>query len=234
MWIATFFACFTASAFASGQATFIMRDGQRQSGTIASVSASGKNSIGYQFHLITDGGGHAEFQVSQFAAIDFARGTPSPAELQQLPAASGQNYIVLRNGTGQTGKLKNLLRGDTLLWINDAGQRQRYAIHDVARVYFDAPAARTATNLPASGGVQPPSSGGARNRHGPGEPELDEHRHSGAARTAADLHRQRRHQRRPGSQFRRRRVAHYAWRTAPGVERAGRSPHRPRRHYAHF
>jgi hypothetical protein len=151
--IATFFACFSVFAAAADRATFIMRDGSRQSGTIASVSPSGENIIGMQFHIITDNGQQVSFPTSQVAAIDFAGGTPSQSEVNELPTTSGENFLVLRNGTGQTGKLEQLLRGDTLSWINDAGQKQQYAIHDVARVYFDVPAARTAMNLPTPTGA---------------------------------------------------------------------------------
>src|SRR5205807_8014618 len=122
--IATFFACFNILLAAADRATLIMRDGSRQSGTIASVSPSGENIIGMQFHIVTDNGQQVSVPVSQVAAIDFAGGTPPTSEVNQLPAASGQNYLVLRDGTGQTGKLEQLLRGDTLSWINDAGQKQ--------------------------------------------------------------------------------------------------------------
>jgi hypothetical protein len=149
--VAMFFACLNVFVVAAERATFIMRDGSRQSGTVAAHAPTQENIIGMLFHLITDDGKEVSFPTNQVAAIDFAGGSPSASELQQLPNTSDKNYLVLRSGIGQAGKLEQLLRGDTLTWINEAGQREQYAIRDVARVYFDAPVARTAMNLPGAG-----------------------------------------------------------------------------------
>ena len=69
------------------------------------------------------------------------------AELGQLGA--GQ-MLVMRDGTTQQKRFVNMIGGDTLLWDNEAGQRQQYAIRDVSRVYLNPQSARVAFNYTAA------------------------------------------------------------------------------------
>jgi hypothetical protein len=118
-------ACVGAYVFAANaRATFILTSGQRESGTVVSHGGQGNNLIDGQFNLGLDSGREQSIPQDQVAVIDFAGGQPPASELQQLPASGGQ-LLTLRSGQAQTGTLVNLVRGDTLLWRNQAGQHQQ-------------------------------------------------------------------------------------------------------------
>jgi PA-IL-like protein len=134
----------TYALAANERATFILTSGERQSGTIVHHGGENNNLIDNQYNLGLDNGQEKSFPASQVAVIDFAGGQPSAGELQQVPA-SGQ-FLALRNGQSQPGTLVNLVNGDTVIWRNQGGQEQRYAIGDVARVYLNPQAARVAYN----------------------------------------------------------------------------------------
>jgi len=140
--------CAASYAMASERATFILTDGERQSGTIVFHTNTRENLIDGDFSLGRDDGGRELiFHASQVAVIDFAGGQPSPAELAQLPTA-GQ-LIVMRDGTSQPGRLVNLIGGDTVLWDSQNGQRQQFPITSVSRVYLNSQSARTVFNYTA-------------------------------------------------------------------------------------
>jgi hypothetical protein len=131
-------------AFAAERATFILTDGSRQSGTVVFHTNTRENLIDNDFSLGRDDGGREMiFHFDQVAVIDFAGGRPAPAELSQLGA--GQ-MVVMRDGSTQQGRLVNLIGGDTLVWDNQTGQRQQYAIRDVSRVYLNPQSARSVFN----------------------------------------------------------------------------------------
>ncbi len=133
------------TAFAANErATFILSDGERQSGAVVHHGGNDYNLIDNNLNLALDSGQERSFALSQVAVIDFAGGQPPASELQQIPS-SGQ-LLVMRNGQSQTGTFVNMVHGDTLLWRNDSGQEQQYAISDVARVYLNPQAARVAYN----------------------------------------------------------------------------------------
>lgn len=143
----------TAALAANERATFILTNGQRESGTVVHHGGNDYNLIDSQFNLAMDNGQERSFPESQVAVIDFAGGQPPATELQQIPS-SGQ-FIVLRSGQSQDGTLVNMVHGDTVVWRNASGQEQQYAIGDVARVYLNAQAARVAFNYngPANAAV---------------------------------------------------------------------------------
>ncbi len=127
---------------ASERATFILTDGERKSGPVVFHTESHENLIDGYLNLGDDSGGpELTIPMSQVAVIAFAGGRPSQSELSQVPAS--EQFLVLRNGQTQTGSFVNMIGGDTLLWRDDAGQVQRYALADVNRVYLNPDAART-------------------------------------------------------------------------------------------
>jgi hypothetical protein len=131
-------------AFAAERATFIMTNGERKSGTLVFHGGQANNMIDNQLNL-GDAGKEQSFPVDQVAVIDIAGGTPSATELGSL-TSSGQ-AIAMRDGSGVVqGKFVNIVRGDTLLWQNEAGQQTQYAIRDIARIYLNPQAARSAFN----------------------------------------------------------------------------------------
>jgi hypothetical protein len=156
-------ACAGVYAFAATErATFILTDGERKSGAVAFHTESHENLIDGYLNLGDDAGGR-EFTipVGQVAVIAFAGGQPSESELAQVPASG--HFLVLRDGRTETGSFVNMIGGDTLVWMRESGEVQRYALTAVNRVYLNPQAARTIFNYV---GPTEPSYGG------PTEPEL--------------------------------------------------------------
>ena len=132
------------SLSAAERATFILSSGERVSGDLAVRGADAATYVDGQLNLDAGGGNAQAFPIDQVVIIDLAGGTPEPIELSRLPQ-TGQ-CVVLRSGHNQSGKFVNIVRGDTLLW-DYRGEQQQYPLRDVARVYLNAPAARTALNV---------------------------------------------------------------------------------------
>ena len=128
---------------AAERATFILSNGERKSGVLVFHGGNQANFIDGQLNL-GDNGKEQSFPIDQVAVIDVAGGNPSPSELGSL-GASGQ-AIAMRTGGVVQGKFVNIVRGDTLLWENEAGQQTQYAIRDIARIYLNPQAARVAYN----------------------------------------------------------------------------------------
>ena len=143
-------ACAGAYAFAAPErVNFILTNGERASGTVAFHGDQHENLINGYLNIATSDKDRT-FPVEQVAVIDFTGGQPQPAELSQLGA--GQ-MLVMRDGTTQQGKFVNMIGGDTLVWDNQSGQRQQFAIHDVSRVYLNPASARTVFNANATAPV---------------------------------------------------------------------------------
>ena len=132
---------------ASERATFILTDGERKSGSVVFHGDQHENLINGYLNLGVDGGKDMTFPIDQVAVIDFVGGTPPASELAQL---GNRHMLVTRNGATQAGRFVNMNGGDTLLWDNEAGQRQQYAIRDVSRVYLNPQSARTVFNYTAA------------------------------------------------------------------------------------
>lgn len=131
------------SLAAAERATFILSNGDRISGDLAARGAEAATFVDGQLNLDEGGGRVQSFPIDSVAIIDVAGGFPTPIELSRLPEA-GQ-CVVLRTGHNQSGKFVNIVNGDTLLW-DYKGEEQRYPLRDVARVYLNAQAARSALN----------------------------------------------------------------------------------------
>jgi hypothetical protein len=140
-------ACAGIYAFAATErATFILTSGERKSGPVVFHGSQNENLINGYLNLGVDGGKDMTFPMDQVAVIDFVGGTPPVTELAQLAT---RHTLVLRNGAAQGGRFVNMIGGDTLLWDNEGGQRQQYAIRDVSRVYLNPQSARIAFNYTA-------------------------------------------------------------------------------------
>lgn len=135
--------CASVCSYAAERATFILTDGERAGGTVAFHGGQNENQINGHLNLAQDNGADLTFPADQVAVIDFTGGQPLATELAQLGA--GQ-MLVMRDGTSQQGRFVNMVGGETLLWDNAAGQRQRFAIRDVSRVYLNPASARTVFN----------------------------------------------------------------------------------------
>jgi len=152
-------ACAGVYVLAAERATFILTNGERKSGELVAHGGNAANFIDGQLNL-GDNGREQSYAIDQVAVIDFAGGTPTPAELANVPV-SGQT-VVLRNGSTVPGKFVNIVRGDTLVWENASGQPQQLPVRDVARVYLNGQAARTAFNY--SGAAAVGTAGGLNGR----------------------------------------------------------------------
>ena len=128
---------------ASERATFILTDGERKSGPVVFHGDNHENLINGYLNLGVDGGKDLTFPMGQVAVIDFVGGTPASPELAQL--GSG-HMLVMRDGGTQQGRFINLIGGDALVWENQSGQRQQFAIRDVTRVYLNPQSARSTFN----------------------------------------------------------------------------------------
>lgn len=128
------------SLWAAEKATFVLNNGERHSGTI--VYGRGSNNIvDERFHLSASGN-EKTFGLHDVAVIDFAGDTPTAGERQALPT-DNTGLMVMRNGSVQRGHLHNLIGGDFVQWVNEAGQRGNYPIRDVSRLYLNPQSART-------------------------------------------------------------------------------------------
>jgi PA-IL-like protein len=140
-------ACVAGSAWAADQrATFILTSGEHVSGDVVHHGGNDYNLIDSNLNLRLSSGQEQSYNENQVAVIDFAGGQPSANELQQVPSSG--HFLVLRSGQSQPGTFVNMVHGDTVLWRNQSGQDQQFAIADVARVYLNPQAARVAYNAP--------------------------------------------------------------------------------------
>src|SRR5262249_14063699 len=133
---------------ASERATFILTDGERKSGQVVFHGDQHENLINGYLNLSNDAGG-PEFTVpiAQVSVIDFVGGRAPVAELAQLPPSG--HFLILRSGQAQDGTFVDMISGTTLLWRNQAGETQQYALGDVKRIYLNPEAARTTFNYNA-------------------------------------------------------------------------------------
>jgi hypothetical protein len=149
-------ACAGVYALAAPErATFILTDGERKSGIVAVHGGQHENLINGYLNLAQDNAKDLTFPMDQVAVIDFVGGRPTPAELAQLPADSS-HLLVMRDGSAQPGRFVNIINGDTLVWENQTGQRQQYAVRDVSRAYLNPQSARTVFNARGDGRGAPP------------------------------------------------------------------------------
>lgn len=138
---------------AAERATFILRNGQRESGVVVAHGDQRANLILGYFNLGDMPGGTGNLREKAYpeadvVVIDFAGGTPPQQELAGLNRMNGQpNMLVLRSGAVDYGRFDNIIDGSTVILITRQGVRQTYSARDVARVYLDAPAARTLFNV---------------------------------------------------------------------------------------
>jgi hypothetical protein len=132
-------ACAGVYAFAAAErASFILTNGERQSGLVASHSARNENLVDGSLTLETDRR-DLTFRLDEIAVIDFSGAEPTPAELDQLGA---EQTLVMRNGRMERGRFINIIGGDTVVWDTGRGRPQQIAIRDISRVYLNPDRAR--------------------------------------------------------------------------------------------
>jgi PA-IL-like protein len=138
-----------AAALVSARAevTFVLRDGQRQSGQL--THRVGTGDLG-----VTVDGRERMFQFEDIAMIQFMPGDPPKAELEKLPTADNppereRHMLVLRSGETMHGKYHGF-DGDQMtfdVWNSSGGvDRRTVSLGSVARLYVSAPGSRSVFN----------------------------------------------------------------------------------------
>jgi hypothetical protein len=120
------------------QATFVMKNGDRHSGTL--VYHNDNN-----FNLI-ENGQERPYPIADVAVVDFAGGDPAAAELTQLPTSANppelrRHMLVLRDGRVVHGKLYTI-KENALTIDPQGGGREDFDLGNVSRLYVSAPASR--------------------------------------------------------------------------------------------
>ena len=119
--------------------TFLMKNGERQSGTLVYHNDA-------NFNLMVNGQEKA-YPVSDIALVDFSGGgQPSTQELSQLPTSNDppelqRHMVVLRDGTTVRGKLYTI-KENSISFDNEQGQRRDFELSNISRLYVSAPGAR--------------------------------------------------------------------------------------------
>jgi hypothetical protein len=155
LYIAALAAVYATSLWAASSATFILANGERHSGSV-DYGRGDNNIVDSRFHLSRPEG-EETFGLDEVAVIEFVNETPASSELQALPTDS-TGLMVMRNGSTQRGHLHNMISGEQVQWVNEAGQRNNYPIQDVKRLYLNGELARRVFKV--SGSTQSNTAGG--------------------------------------------------------------------------
>ncbi len=111
-------------------ATVVLRDGQRPSGELIDLNASG--------FTLRIGGQDRTFPASDVTAVEFAGGAPPPEA--QARINTGQPLIVLRSGQVIDGRLVDIGGTHPLrLTVDTPSGPREFMSNDVAQVYVNAP-----------------------------------------------------------------------------------------------
>ena len=130
--------CVATSVWAQTRATYVLTNGEKHNGVIV-YGRGDNNLVDNKFH-VNKSGVELVFERADVAVIDFAGGTPSSSERDALPDGTG--LMIMRDGSMQRGSLHDIRKGDVVQWVNEAGQRNDYALADVKRLYLNPQAAR--------------------------------------------------------------------------------------------
>lgn len=158
-------ACATTVLLAEEQATLILNNGQRETGTVVFHGGHGYNVIDDNFNLRI-GKDERSFAVGDVSVIDFVGGTPPERELQAIPASG--NLMALRDGGLEEGRFVNIVNGRTVQWQNQDGSLHEYAIAAVSRIYLNPQGARIAYNYTGAMGQAVGTSGQTNTPLAPG------------------------------------------------------------------
>jgi small nuclear ribonucleoprotein (snRNP)-like protein len=137
---ATFALSAVTLGLAATEATVVLKNGQRHTGTLVYKHDANMN-------LIVDGR-ERSFPQNEIAVIDLGRGDPSASELRKLPASDNppeleRHLVVLRNGTAIPGKLHDILENDSISFDTKDGERRSIPLGEISRIYLSAPGARS-------------------------------------------------------------------------------------------
>lgn len=137
-------ACLVGRVLAQQNATFVLTNGERVSGAL---TYRGGNDF-----ILHVNGQKRSFPQSGIAIVEFAPGTPTAAELNQLPSSDNpseleRNVVVLKDGTVIRGKLYKFSEDGRTVTINTTSTDRRDIPSDsVVRIYMGPAAARRIYN----------------------------------------------------------------------------------------
>jgi hypothetical protein len=119
-------------------ATLIMKDGTRHSGTLVYHNDN-------DFNLI-EGGQEKSYPIDQVAVVDFAGGNPDSSEVNKLPTSANppelqRHMLTLSDGSTILGKMHSITE-NAISFDNEQGQRQQYPLSNVKRMYMSAAGSR--------------------------------------------------------------------------------------------
>lgn len=148
-------------AHAQVGASFMLRSGERVSGSLVDMGSGGFE--------VTVGGQTRRWSLGEVAVIDFTGGSSLPGN--EVDQAGGEHVLVLRSGQIIKGTLYDVGgRSPLRLTFSTAGANRDYTSDEVARIYFAkpgsssyvAPGGVTTTDglAPASGRVRVPATAG--------------------------------------------------------------------------
>jgi hypothetical protein len=134
-------------AYAAVDATFVLRSGERVSGSLVDFSASGVTA--------RVGGGTRTYRLGELAVIDFTNASTYPSnELDRVDG--GAHVLVLRNGSLLTGRLSDVGGADPLrISFVEGGTTRDFRSNEVARIYFARPSGSAGGSGGGSAGLQP-------------------------------------------------------------------------------
>lgn len=139
--------------------TFVMKNGERVSGTF-----SYNHTDHYQ---VIVNGRERDYPSDNIALLVFAGGDPTADEINRLPTAGDppeleRHTIVLRSGEMIRGKIYDF-QGDRIIMDMGPNDRRTFSMNDTARLYISAPGARALfANAPAAAANSAVNGGRAR------------------------------------------------------------------------
>jgi hypothetical protein len=120
------------------QVTFVLRGGERHSGTLVYHNTA-------NFNLI-ENGQEKSYPASSIAMVDFGSGDPGAAELNQLPTGTPselhRNMLVTKDGNVIHGKVYTI-KENAITIDNASGGRQDVDLGNVSHLYMNTQAARS-------------------------------------------------------------------------------------------
>lgn len=137
------------------EVTFVMRNGERISGTFVYHHTD-------HYNLMVNGQ-ERSYPSDDIAMIQFAPGDPSPAEINGLPAMDNgpeleRHTAVMRNGEIIRGKIWDF-QDDRVIMDIHPGDRRTFTMNNIARLYINAGAAHNVFKDIAAGQQSQPGRG---------------------------------------------------------------------------
>ncbi len=139
---------------AQSSVTYILTNGERVSGAVASSSEPSPSMPRGELNLERANGEELSYGLEQVAVIDYAGGTPSADELASLPGDPNEQMVMFRDGNFWHGRFEDL-RPRELRWRTN-GRQEIAQVDRISRIYLNTGRAREIfgarpTQLPGSG-----------------------------------------------------------------------------------